>query len=160
MGDKGSGLAGRFRRAVEARKRAHQREDEQRQSLREEAAKARVALFERLLSFAQETGFIQAKVDSGGVTLRFEDRFVHFAPLGDLDRVTIEFEGMGDEQHAVYREVQLGYRWVWAVSKGRREELKPFFDEGLEALLIRSLGLPEPSDDDVSPAESGPSRSL
>jgi hypothetical protein len=93
------------------------------------------------------------------VTLRYEDRYVHFAPVGDLDRVTVEFEGMGDEKHALYREAQLGDRWVWSVTMRRRDDRKPFFDEGLEALLIRALGLPEPSDDERS-SDTGPGRSL
>ena len=158
MGDKGSGLAGRFRRAVKAREKAHQSEDQRREQRRSEAVKARRSLFGRLSEFASETGFIEVRNDSDGVTLRFEDRYLHFAPQGPLDRVRIEFEGMGDETHELYREEQLGDRWVWSATRRRREDLKPFWDEGLEALLIRALDLPEPADDDDDDGDAGPGR--
>jgi len=153
MGDKGSGLAGRFRRAVEARKRAHQLEDERREARLREAQEARANLLKRLSEFGQETGFLDVRSDAGGLTLRFEDRYVHFAAGGEEDRVGIEFDGMGDERHVLYRESQLGDRWVWSMTHRRREHLKPFFDEGLEALLIRALGLPDPEDEDAAPSE-------
>jgi len=159
MGDKGSGLAARFRRAVEARERAHQLEDEQRVDRRREAVEARANFLARVSEFGEETGFIDVRADKDGVTLRFEDRFIHFAPQGDLDRVRVEFDGMGDERHILYREAHLDDRWVWSVTRRSREDLKPFFDEGLEALLIRALGLPSPADVDDEPEAPSDSRS-
>ncbi len=157
MGDKGSGLAGRFRRAVQAKEKAHKRADEQRQRRRTEATAARKALFGRLASFGKETGFLEVRKDSDGLTFRYEDRYLHFAPVGKVDRVRIEFEGIGDEEHVLYREEHLGDRWVWSMTRRRREDLKPFFDEGLESLLIRALNLPEP-DDEPDASGSGSSR--
>jgi len=160
MGDKGSGLAARFRRAVQAREKAHQREDERKERRRKEAVDARRALFSRLADFATEAGFLEVRNDPDGVTLRFEDRYLHFAPQGKLDKVRVEFEGMGDEAHQLYREEHLGDKWVWSATRGRREDLKPFWDEGLEALLIRALDLPEPDDFDDEGDGSDRGRSL
>lgn len=146
MRRKGSGLAARFRRAFASEDEARRRSEQEQQARALAARAARSELFQDLAAFAEETGFVRAQLEDEGVTLRYLERFLHFAAKGPADEVSVEFEGAPDEQHAVYREAQLGDRWVWVARKRGREDRQPLFDTGLEQLLVRALGLPKPTD--------------
>lgn len=160
MAKRGGGLAGRFRRAVEAQREERQKQVDATRRRREEGDAARKALLQELLDFAQEVGFLQGSRDGGGVTLRYGKRFAHFAPEGQGDAVVVEFDGMGDDVHRIYRQQELGDRWVWSWRRGRRHDLLPFFDQGLEELMVLALGLPRPDDMGGAPEGGGGGRRL
>lgn len=162
MAERGSGLAARFRRALQSEEEARREAELAAQRQAEEARAAREALFDELKAFAEETGFLTAQRYPDGVTLRWHMRYLHFEVMGEGDGVRVEFEGAPEEVHALYREAQLGHRWVWVAKRGRREDRQPLFDKGLEELLVRALGLPRPTDPDEEPGsgEGGARRRL
>ncbi len=151
MERQGAGLAARFRRAVAAATAQKGEEEAARERARQAATIARDELFRDLVAFAQETGFVTATRDEVGVILRWRDAWVHFQPVGDADAVRVRFDGASEDEHRLYREALLGERWVWAWSRRGREDRLPLFDQGLLALLVKALGLPDP---DTAPAEA------
>ena len=76
-----------------------------------------------------------------------------FAPVGEADRVGVTFTGQpAHEHHELYRQPELDDRWIWSRRRVKREDRLPLFDEGLEELLVRGLGLPRPGDESPPPA--------
>jgi hypothetical protein len=152
-----SRLAARFRKAVEDRDAARRQAEESSKKAILEAMAARADLMRDLATLAREIGSLDVKPEGDGLTLRFGERYLHFAPQGEGDRVRIEFEGMGDEEHVLYRQSELGHRWVYSRQRRFREDRIPLFDAGIEDLLVRGLGLPPPSDDPIpEPASKSP----
>ncbi|MEQ1504367.1 MAG: hypothetical protein ABMB14_19155 [Myxococcota bacterium] len=139
------------------------REREQREAeaaaqlAREQASAARGQLLTDLVAVASEIGVVKAARDADGLTLRYGERYLYFGPEGELDRVKIEFEGIGDEEHVLFRQPELANRWVYSRKRRHREDRVPLFDAGLEELLVRGLGLPRPGEED-DPAPSSPDR--
>lgn len=148
----GSRLAARFRKAVEDQDQSKRKQQEATRRTAEAARAARAELLRDLASLARDIGVLQVSEGSDGLTLRYRERYLHFAPDGDGDRVRVEFEGMGDEEHHLYRQAELGDRWVHAKRKRFRDDRVPLFDQGIEDLLVRGLGLPKPSEDAPAPA--------
>ncbi len=142
----GQNLAARFKRAVDASEAKRHREEEERMRQQEVGREARKELFADLGEFGKAIGHIQvqAKSHDNGITLSFRDRFLHFVPMGDAERVQVTFAGADNEEHRLYREPQLGHRWIWKYRRAGREERMPLFDAGLEELVVRALGLPPP----------------
>jgi hypothetical protein len=153
----GSRLAARFRQAVTDREAERRRAEDEAARAMEQARRARTELLADLRAFAREIGAVEAVPDGDGLTLRYGERFVHFEPEGDRDRVRVEVEGAGDEEHYLYRQPELGDRWVYARRRRLREDRMPLFDQGLEDLLVRGLGLPPPADVAPDPDRSSPS---
>lgn len=147
MENRGSRLAARFRKAVSDREDARKKAEEEATHAREAARRARTDLLGELAAFAAEIGAVRAIRDGEGLTWRYNERFVHFAPDGDGDRLRVAVEGVGDEEIALYRQAELDFRWVLARRRRGREDRVPLFDRGLEDLLVRGLGLPPPSED-------------
>jgi hypothetical protein len=158
MARPGQALASRFNRMLERLEEERKREEEARAKRLLEAQTARADLFENLGAFAEAVGHLQVQAKPGeeGLTLRYLDQFIHFAPKGEADRVEVRFAGSDGQEHRLYREPELGNRWVWVASMGGREDRLPLFDQGLEELLVRGLALPRPAQgmDDV-PADTG-----
>lgn len=121
----------------------------------ERARTARAQLLTELVALAREIGVLQVAPEKDGLTLRFGERYLHFGADGDGDRLKIEFEGMGDEEHTLYRQAELGERWVYSRRRKHRDDRVPFFDAGLEELLVRGLGMPKPGDDPGPPPPAG-----
>ncbi len=145
MAGRGSRLAARFKKAVLDKEQERRDERSAHEARVEAAERARTTLFDELVAFATETGVVSAKRGADGVTLRFEERYLHFAPAADSERVSLEFEGVGDEQHSLYRQPELNEMWVYCRRRPvGREDRVPFWDQGLEALLVRALGMPDP----------------
>lgn len=155
MSERRSRLADRFRRAVEAE---HEAEAESAAAAKRAAEAQRVAraeLLEDLAALANAIGFLDVKREGEGLTLRYRERHLHFAPIGEAD-VRVEFEGTGDDEHRLYRQAELGHRWVHLHRRRHREDRLPLFDQGIENLLVTALGLPRPDDD--APIDEGGSR--
>src|SRR5207253_9038681 len=125
---------------------------------REAAQAARTQLLHDLAAIGREIGVLQVTEDKDGVLMRFRERYLHFGPEGDGDRVRIDFEGMGDEENSLYRQAELGDRWVHSRRRRSREDRAPLFDQGLEDLLVRGLGLPKPGTDAPPPEDPGKKR--
>lgn len=161
MDGPGSRLAARFRKAVKSRDEEARQEAEAAKRAQEEAQRARSQLLGDLEGLAREIGVVRVVRDGDGITLRYGERYLFFGPEGDHDRVRIEFEGMGDEAHHLFRQPELGHRWVHVRARKFREDRLPLFDAGLEELLVRGLGLPRPGeepDGDGGGGDSGPRR--
>ncbi len=152
MGRRGRSLAGRFRQAIRERAEDSRREADAAQRARERAERARAELFQDLVGFAEDTGFLQAGLRDGSLSLRFGDRELRFAPAGDGGEVVLDWDGRDPEEtHRLYVEQRLGEdTWVWARKRRMRlrEERTLFWDAGLEELLVVALGLPRPRGDD------------
>ena len=155
MSERSSRLAARFRRAVQRDQSTRARQAEQAQQAAEASRAAREALLEDLRGLAGDMGFLTVERSRDGLTLRYGERFVHFAPIGEGD-LEVEVEGTGDTVHRLYRQAELGNRWVYLRRRGRREDRLPLFDQGLEELLVNGLGLPRPSDDDDELVDDDP----
>jgi len=145
MSHRGKDLAERFRQALDASEEGVQRADSDREVRLQEGRAARQELFEDLSAFADTVGHLTAEPDEGRLTLQYKDAVLHLEAMGDGDRVRVRFHAADilKEEHRLYREALLKDRWVWTIRRpGRSEERVPLFDQGLEALLVRALGLP------------------
>jgi hypothetical protein len=122
------------------------------------ARAARAQLFDDLDAFAAVIDTVASARQGESLILRHGDRFLHLEPMGEAERVRVTFSGSEGEDHRLYREPELADRWVWAFTRKRRgEERLPFFDEGLEELLVLALHLPRvtPTDEETAPASTG-----
>lgn len=153
-----SRLAARFKKAVRDESQARRDAEDAAARAGESARRARTALLAELLELAEQIGAVRASREGDGVTLRYGERYLHFEPEGDHDRVTVEFEGAGDEVHYLYRQAELGDRWVYVRQKRFRDDRVPLYDAGIEELLVRGLGMPRPGEDagDDDPNDGGP----
>lgn len=161
MARRGQELAGRFNRVLHALEQRAERERQEREQRLAEGREARRELLDDLGAFAEAVGHlqVQAKSHDQGLTLRYRDRFLHFVPQGEGERLRVEFSGAEGEEHRLYREPELGNRWVWVSKRGNREDRLPLFDAGLEALVVRALSLPTPADM-PAPEPAAPAPSL
>lgn len=164
MGERRSRLATRFKRAVEKAEDAREESQRSAAELERQSRLARAELFADLEALANEIGFLTVQRSKQGLTLRYRERFLHFAPQG-VGEVLVEFEGTGDDEHRLYREAELDHRWVHHRKRRFREHRVPLFDQGIEDLLVAALGLPRPDDADVEPEpddedEDSPTRRL
>lgn len=146
MGRRGSDLAARFRRALDAAETERLRREEERQQRLLEGRKEREQLFDDLASLGEAMGHLAVQRHEGGVTFRYNDRFLHFEPMGEGDRVRVSFDDIGEDEHRLYQEPGLGNRWVWSLRRRGREDRLPLFDTGLEELLVFALKLPHPDE--------------
>ena len=145
MTRKGEGLAARFKAAIEAKQRSNEAQGRAHDDAL--ARQARAELFQDLLRFAEATGFVKSRAAEGEVELAFEDRKITFRAQGEADRVELDWEGRSPQaEHLLYREPLLQDRWIWRYRWRGKEHRVPFFDQGLEVLLIEALGLPDPQD--------------
>lgn len=146
MARPGQALASRFNRMMQRLEAQRKLEEEARAKRLLEAQSARAELLDNLGAFAEAVGHlkVQAKSHDEGLTIRYLDQFLHFAPKGEGDYVEVRFGGSDGQEHRLYREPELNNRWVWVASMGGREDRLPLFDQGLEELLVRGLALPRP----------------
>ncbi len=150
----GSRLAARFRQAVEREEATRRREEELRQRALDEGRAARETLLKELAEIGRGIGVLSVAQDASGLALKYRDRRLQFLRDGEGDRVRLAWEGLADgEEHWLYRQSELGNRWVYARRKKPRDDRLPLFDQGLEELLVRVLGLPRPGEEDVPPAD-------
>ena len=139
-------LAVRFRAALDAEEEARRRAEAERQRRLQEGRAAREALLSDLAEFASLVGpHVEAKRRTGGLTLQRGERAVEFDEMGDGDRVRVTLPSAEGQEHRLYREGELSDRWVWSSQRHGREDRQVLFTVGLEKLLRRGLGLPEPA---------------
>lgn len=106
---------------------------------------AREALLDDLEAFARAVGHVAVQRDDDGLTVRFGLRGLRFEPMGEGDRLRVTLEGWpATADHRIYREQDLGDRWVLSYRKHGNEDRVPLFDKGLEELMVSGLGLPRP----------------
>ncbi len=156
MEGRGSRLAARFRKAVEDREAARRQAEEAARAAAEDARAARVRVLNDLESIARDIGSIDvARVPPPpALELRLQGRTMRFTPAGDADRVDIAMEDAAGEEHWLYRQAELGQRWVYARKRRGKEDRVPLFDLGLEELLVRALGLPRPAEEEEEETEA------
>lgn len=153
MAQRRFGLAARFRKAVEDEQTARQRSEAAAKQAIEDARRARTELLAELEALAREIGFLSVQKGRDGLTLRYQERYLHFAPEGDGE-LLLEFEGTGDDVHRLFRQAELGDRWVYSRKRRVREDRVPLFDQGIEELLVTALGLPRPDEGTEEPSGS------
>ncbi|HHO54143.1 MAG TPA: hypothetical protein ENK18_25550 [Deltaproteobacteria bacterium] len=154
MAQRRSGLAARFRKAVTDAQRARQQSEDATRRAIEAARRARVELLEELEAIAREIGFLSAQRSRDGLTLRYQERYLHLALEGDGE-LRVEFEGTGDDVHRLFRQAELGDRWVYSRRRRTREDRVPLFDQGLEELFVTALGMPRPGEEPEPPSGPG-----
>jgi len=154
MGERRSRLGSRFKRAVEKAEDERVQSERSAKEAEQRATQARDELLAELEALAKDIGFLTIRRTRQGLTLRYRERYLHFAPEG-VGGVLVEFEGTGDDVHRLYREPELGERWVHLRKQQFREVRVPLFDQGIEDLLVVALGLPRPDDDEGEPEEGG-----
>jgi len=159
MEGRGSRLAARFRKAVEDRDTARRQAEEAARAAAEDARAARVRVLKDLESIARDIGSIDvAHVSTPPVLeLRLGGRTLRFTPSGDADRIDLAMGDAAGEEHWLYRQAELGQRWVYARKRRGKEDRVPLFDLGLEEILVRALGLPRPAEEADASEERGPS---
>ena len=81
-----------------------------------------------------------------GITFKHAGRYLHFGRDGDGERVKLSWDGLAPEEATLGRQPELADRWILTRKRGAREVRLPLFDQGLEELLVRVLGLPKPSE--------------
>lgn len=139
-----SKLAARFRRALETEEQRRQRERADEERAREDGRRAREALLDQLRALAVEIG-LQCEASASGLTLRHGAAYLHLQRDGDGERVRLVHEGMAEEA-VLFRQPELAHRWILLRKRGAREVRVPLFDQGVEDLLVRVLGLPKPGE--------------
>jgi hypothetical protein len=140
-----SKLGARFRRALETDEERKTREREVAERAREDGRRAREALFEQLHGLAREIG-LGFEASPSGITFKHAGRYLHFGRDGDGERVKLSWDGLAPEEATLGRQPELADRWILTRKRGAREVRLPLFDQGLEELLVRVLGLPKPSE--------------
>ena len=157
MPRRGFSLAERFKVAASQATEAKRLAEEERDARLARERASRDELMEDLAAFGATVGLMDVQRHDGGVTLRYQDRFLHFEPLGDGGLVRIRHDGSGDEENTLYRESELLNRWVWRRKKGHRDDRVPFFDQGLEELVVHALRFPRPDEalNEASSEDSG-----
>jgi hypothetical protein len=146
MPEPGARLAARFREAMARKQR---REQEAREAEARRAAAARAArdeLVGHLEAFGRALPFLAVQRRGDELIFRHGDHALVFEPKGD-GQLLVE-RPRCDDTATVYRETQLGDRWVIALARQGREHRLPLFDQGLEELLVSGLDLPRPDDTD------------
>jgi hypothetical protein len=159
MEGRGSRLAARFRQAVDDREAQRRQAEEAARAAAEDARSARQRLLADIEQIARDIGAIDVSKPSGGLQLRLAGRVLGFAAKGEGDRIEVTLDLPSDGEHWLYRQQELGARWVYAHKRGVRDDRVPLFDQGLEELLVRGLGLPPPTPDAPPPPEP-PSKKL
>lgn len=140
---RGSGLAARFRQAVESEAEAAKRREREHAAREAAAVAAATALLGELAAFGRELGFAQVHSDASGVRLRHGGRELVFWS-GEAGQVWAGSAEKTDDRYRLYREAALDDRWVMAFRHRGQETRLPLFDQGLEELLVAVLGLPRP----------------
>ena len=139
MDKPGAGLAERFRRALVSEEEARREAAAAKQRADEEARAAAMQLIGDLVAFGEALSVVGVARTADGADLSHAGRVLRFV------RVDGSVEARFGEQKALlYREAQLGGRWVTVLPRRGREQRIPLFDQGLEELLVVGLGLPRP----------------
>jgi hypothetical protein len=142
----GRSLAQRFRRAHADRQAARDAEVRNQEQLDAEAREAAAALLVELTQICRDLGFVSLRAAKEGLLLAHAGRELAVR-VGDTPG-QLEVAGSGGEQAAflgrLYREAAIGAKWVLAFQHRRQEVRLPFFDAGLEELLVQGLGLERP----------------
>jgi hypothetical protein len=148
MEGRGSRLAARFRKAVEDRDAARRQAEEAARAAAEDARAARLRVLGDLESIARDIGNIEVSRSGTppALHLKLQGRTLTFTPVGDADRVDIGIQDAAGEEHWLYRQAELGQRWVYARKRRGKEDRVPLFDLGLEEVLVRGLALPRPEE--------------
>ncbi|MCB9678829.1 MAG: hypothetical protein H6737_27250 [Alphaproteobacteria bacterium] len=120
---------------------------------------ARAELFDDLVAFGGELGFVGVERVEGSVTLRRVERWLRFSEDGPGGDVIVDFTGRDpNADHRLYREPALDDRWIWVRRRRGKEDRVPLFDQGLELLLVHALELDAPEDEPAAPPPA-PARS-
>jgi hypothetical protein len=153
MEGRGSRLAARFRKAVEDRDAARKQAEEAARAAAEDGRAARIRVLADLEAIARDIGSVDVDrvPPEGALRLRHQGHTLLFTPKGEADRVEVAIEDAAGEEHWLYRQAELGQRWVYARKRRGKEDRVPLFDLGLEELLIRALGLPRPEEEEPRP---------
>jgi len=148
MSERWSRFATRFRRAIQTERQAAEAAQAAAEATAEAAAAARDALLAQLAQLAHDIGALDVQSGPDGLTLRFGERSLRFAPEGDGE-LLVSFEGIGEHIHRLFRQPELQDRWIYARGSGQEEVRLPLLDQGLEELLVRGLGLPRPGEEPI-----------
>ena len=138
MPRKGQSLAARLRATMNAEVEAERRAEKAREERLAKQRAARASLFIDLVEFAEAVGHFVLERSATQLTIRREERWLTFEPIGDAGVVKVTFEGSGDA-HRLYQEAQLLDKWAWRFPRHGREERLLFWDSGLEELLALAL---------------------
>jgi len=137
----GTGLAARLRATIDRRLSDRRRREEE-QRRREEAARAaRSQLLADIAAFGEAVGHFDVAVSDQAVALRFHGKALRFEADGPADRVVVHAEGI-DGDHVLLLQETLGRWTLRSEIKGRPEQVRFFFDTGLEELVTRVFGIP------------------
>lgn len=155
MARRGSGLAARFREAAQ-RVDASRSEEEREASRRlQEAREERVALLQDLEALGAELPLDSVTADDGGVVFERQGRALRFLcdDRPDQAGLTVTYTDQEpDDLQRIFRQAELGDRWVWSRVRRGRETRLPLFDQALELLLVHGLGLADPGAPAGTPA--------
>lgn len=108
---------------------------------------ARQALFERMGRVLPRIPGVGVSGDANGTRVTCGLRALRFVAVDE--GVDIVFEGWpGAAVQRARPLAALSGRWVLHFTRHGREQTLPFFDQGLEELLVHGLGLPRPAPDE------------
>ena len=159
MTRRGSGLAARFREAAQ-RIDASRSEDEQRAAQRlAEAREERAALLADIQALGADLPLDAVVATEAGVVYRragVELRFLCDDQDGGTGLVVTSTHQEADDRQRIFRQPELGNRWVWSRVRRGRESRLSLFDQALELLLVHGLGLPDPGAGAVDAHEPSP----
>lgn len=148
MAGPGRDLAKRFQAAIAREQNERKEAEHEKERRMEEARQARETLLAELRDVLVLIGGIAVEeVDEGGLACTYDGVTVAFRPKGQGDRVEIEWRADRPSRgftHLLYRETELGGRWVYQRQRPGQDDRWALFDAGLERILVDGLGLPEP----------------
>lgn len=140
----------------------------------DEGRRARGALLDDLVAFGEAVGVVTVSREGEEVVWSHAGRTVRFSPMGEGDRIKVDYRVWTPREGRLYREALLGDKWVLSVTHGANEDREPLFEKGLVRLIVEGLRLPDPREAkadapttrpaDATPggseAPSGPRRTL
>jgi len=142
-------LASRLNTAAALEERAQEVANAARAKRLAEAREARDQLFAELEEFGGllESVLVEVEREADQVRLVFRrgPAWLAFEHQGEGDRVAVSFEDHEGSRHQLYREPELGHRWVWSAESAGNREQKVLFNAGLQEMMTHLLGLPDPS---------------
>jgi len=149
-----TGLAARFKAAIDNRKEQARLAQEAEERRKERIARARRELLDDLAAFGRAIGHFKVTARGEKVCYRFDGRSLCFELVADSEHVHIQADELTGENFLFVQEPL--NKWVWTHKPKRGPERRVMlFDQGLEALLSAALKI-QPADPGDTPPPSGP----
>jgi len=149
-----SGLAARFRAAIDNRREQARLAREAEERRKEQLTLARRKLLDDLAAFGRAIGHFKVTARGDKVAFRFDGRSLCFEVDPGSEHVQVLSDELSGENHLFIQEPL--NKWVWSHKPKRGPERRVMlFDQGLESLISSALKI-QPADPSETPPPGNP----